>query len=240
MKSLALWSTTLLAACVSAVDAESQSTLTGVLTVVDGETSAGWGAVARSLHGRTEIMFGLVIITEAHLAFFGARTHANNTAEMTAMIEAFSFLGPRGPVALDANSCICYDSKHAAGVYFGRSIMTCRHVGLVITLIPLLALVLAATLETFWKHCVTSHALHHSVYFYHFEFWWKFRTQHVESHNCASFVCSVTRSTTTEFQHNDIMMKTTVQNDSRLKMASSVLMRSQTTKRQLKTSMHMY
>ena len=35
----------------------------------------------------------------------------------------------------------------------------------------------------------------------------------------ASFACSVTRSTTTEFQHNDIMMKTTVQNDLRLEMA---------------------
>ena len=36
---------------------------------------------------------------------------------------------------------------------------------------------------------------------------------------CASFACSVTRSTTAEFQHNDIMMKTTVQNDLRLEMA---------------------
>ena len=36
---------------------------------------------------------------------------------------------------------------------------------------------------------------------------------------CASFACSVTRSTTTEFQHNDIMMKTSVQNDLRLEMA---------------------
>ena len=35
---------------------------------------------------------------------------------------------------------------------------------------------------------------------------------------CANFACSVTRSTTTEFQHN-IMMKTTVQNDLRLEMA---------------------
>ena len=44
-------------------------------------------------------MFGPVITTEAHLAFSGARTHSNNTAETTAMIEALSFLGPRGPVA---------------------------------------------------------------------------------------------------------------------------------------------
>ena len=34
-----------------------------------------------------------VITNEAHLAFSGARTHSNNTAEMTAMIEALSFLG---------------------------------------------------------------------------------------------------------------------------------------------------
>ena len=44
-------------------------------------------------------MFGPVVTTEAHLAFSGARTHFNNTAEMTATIEAFSFLGSRGPVA---------------------------------------------------------------------------------------------------------------------------------------------
>ena len=43
-------------------------------------------------------MFGPVITTEAHLAFSGAKTHPNNTAELTAMIEALSFLGPRGPV----------------------------------------------------------------------------------------------------------------------------------------------
>ena len=38
---------------------------------------------------------------------------------MTAMIEALSFLGSRGPVAREANSCIYYDSKHAAGVCLG-------------------------------------------------------------------------------------------------------------------------
>ena len=42
-----------------------------------------------------------------------------NTAELTALIEALSFLGPCGPVARDANSCIHYDSKHAAGVCLG-------------------------------------------------------------------------------------------------------------------------
>ena len=50
-------------------------------------------------------MFGRVATTEAHLAFSGARTHSNNTAEMIAMIEALSFLGPHGPVAQDVESC---------------------------------------------------------------------------------------------------------------------------------------
>ena len=38
---------------------------------------------------------------------------------MNAMVEALSFLGPRGLVARDSNSCIHYDSKHAAGVCLG-------------------------------------------------------------------------------------------------------------------------
>ena len=40
-----------------------------------------------------------------------------------------------------------------------------------------------------------------------------------EANNCANFVCVVTRSTTAEFQHNDMMMRTNVQNDLRLEMA---------------------
>ena len=85
----------------------------------DGETSAGWGAVARSLHGGIDVMFGPGITTEAHLAFGGARNHSDNTAEMSAMIEALCFLGPHGPGVRDANSCIFYDSKHAAGIRLG-------------------------------------------------------------------------------------------------------------------------
>ena len=64
-------------------------------------------------------MFGPVVTTEAHLAFSGARTQSNNTAEMTAMIEALSFLCPHGPVARDEQSCTYYDSQHAAGVCLG-------------------------------------------------------------------------------------------------------------------------
>ena len=71
------------------------------IRVVDGETVAGWGVISRSPRGRIYVMFGPVITTEAHLAFSGARTHSNNTAKMTAMFEALSFLGPRGLVTHD-------------------------------------------------------------------------------------------------------------------------------------------
>ena len=91
----------------------------GGTRVVDGETLAGWCVISRSPHGRIDVMFGPVITTEAHLAFSGARIHSNNTAEMTAMIEALSFLGPRCPVTHDERSCIYYDSTHAAGICLG-------------------------------------------------------------------------------------------------------------------------
>ena len=52
----------------------------GSTRLADGETLAGWCVVARSPHGRIDIMFGAVITTEAHLAFAGARTHSNITA----------------------------------------------------------------------------------------------------------------------------------------------------------------
>ena len=47
----------------------------GGTRVENGETFAGWCVIARSLHGRIHIMFDPVVITEAHLAFSGARTH---------------------------------------------------------------------------------------------------------------------------------------------------------------------
>ena len=68
-------------------------------------TFAGWGAVARSLHGWTDVTFWPVITKEAHLALAGAKVHSKNTAEMSAIVEALSFLGPHGPVARDAHSC---------------------------------------------------------------------------------------------------------------------------------------
>ena len=91
----------------------------GGTRVVDGETFAGWDVISRSLHGRIYVMFGLVITTEAHLAFSVARTHSNNTAGMTAMIEALLFLGSRGPVTHDEQSRIFYDSMHAVGICLG-------------------------------------------------------------------------------------------------------------------------
>ena len=41
----------------------------GSTRLIDGETLAAWGAIARSHHGSIDIMFGPVITTEAHLAF---------------------------------------------------------------------------------------------------------------------------------------------------------------------------
>ena len=91
----------------------------GGTRVVDGETVAGWWVISRSPRGQIYIMFGPVITTEAHLAFSGARTHSNNIAEMTAMFEALSFLGPRGPVAHEEQSRFLYDSMHIAGICLG-------------------------------------------------------------------------------------------------------------------------
>ena len=85
----------------------------------NGGTRVVDGLILRSPHGRIDVMFGPVVTTEAHLAFSGARAHSNNTAEMTAMIEALFFLGPHGPVTRDEQSCIYYDSLHAAGICLG-------------------------------------------------------------------------------------------------------------------------
>ena len=59
----------------------------GGARVVDGETVAGWGVISRSPRGRIYVMFGPVITTQAHLAFSGARTHSNNTAELSAILK---------------------------------------------------------------------------------------------------------------------------------------------------------
>ena len=86
------------------------------------------GVISRSLHGRFYVKFGPFVTTEAHLAFSGARTHSNNTAEVTAMIETFSFLGFRGPVTHNEQSRISCDSMHAAGFFFGSTVQARTHV----------------------------------------------------------------------------------------------------------------
>ena len=77
------------------------------------------GVISRSPRGRIFVLFGRVVTTEAHLAFSSARTHSNDTAKMTAMIEALFFLGPHGRVARDEQSCVYYDFLCAAGIGFG-------------------------------------------------------------------------------------------------------------------------
>ena len=51
----------------------------GGTRVVDGETVAGWGVISRSPRGRIYVMFGPVITTEAHLAFFLVPEHTPTT-----------------------------------------------------------------------------------------------------------------------------------------------------------------
>ena len=76
-------------------------------------------------------MFGPVVTTEARLAFSCARTHSNNTAELTAMIEALLFLGLHGPVTRDEQSCMYYGSLHNPSSYTwaagARSVIHAQH-----------------------------------------------------------------------------------------------------------------
>ena len=99
-------------------------------------------------------MSGPVVTTDAHLVYAGARIHSNNTAEMSAIVEALSFLGPHGPVARDACSCVFYDSKHAVGVCLGTSHarthgqlgLSCQQLSLKVQLRPLF------TMQRFYSH----------------------------------------------------------------------------------------
>ena len=88
----------------------------GGTRVVDGETLAGWCVISRSPMG--ELMSCLVPSLPPRLILLSL-VHSNNTAEMTAVIEALSFLGPRGPVTRDEQPCIYYESMHAAGICLG-------------------------------------------------------------------------------------------------------------------------
>ena len=108
--------------------------------------------ISRSPHGRIDVMFGPVVTTEAHLAFSGARTHSKNTAEMTALIEALSFVGPHGPVTRDEHSCIFYDSMHAACIWAqSKLVHMCSCRSLVISLSSEAAAHHAAHLWSWWK-----------------------------------------------------------------------------------------
>ena len=108
---------------------------------MNSETFAEWGVIARSPRVTIDVMFGPVITTEAHPAFSGAKAPSNNTAELTAMIEALYFLGPRGSVARNEEACTFYGSKHAAGVCLG-TIQASSHV----------QLALACQRSTLWTH----------------------------------------------------------------------------------------
>ena len=92
-------------------------TLTGALALLMVKHKPGWGAVARSLRRKDRChVWPSYHDRSSYLAFAGARVHSSNTAKMSAIVEALSFLGPHGPVACDACSCVFFDSKHAAGV----------------------------------------------------------------------------------------------------------------------------
>ena len=84
-----------------------------------GETTAGWGAGARSPDGRLYVTIGPVVATEAHHAYAVARIHTNNTTELSRKIEALPFLGPAGPVARGSEACIFNETKHAADICMG-------------------------------------------------------------------------------------------------------------------------
>ena len=62
--------------------------------------------------------------TEAHLEHAGARLHTDNTADLSSIIEALSFLGPAGPVARGSQACIFYESKTCGQHLYGNDPVT--------------------------------------------------------------------------------------------------------------------
>ena len=59
-------------------------------------------------------MRGPVITTDTHLAQAGARLHTKNTAELSSLIEALSFLGLAGLFARGSQALFFSNYKHAA------------------------------------------------------------------------------------------------------------------------------
>ena len=84
----------------------------------EGETSAGWGVVARSPHGRLHIMFVPVITTDAPLAFAEARlpTTLLNTR---VLLRRFPSLGAMARLPVIHIRVFFYGSKHAASICLG-------------------------------------------------------------------------------------------------------------------------
>ena len=103
----------------------------GKTHVSDGETTARWGVVARSpMKVMNRVWSGRYHSSSPCVRF--ARLHTSNTAELSGIIEARSFLGPAGPVARDSQACIVYDSKHAPNMCMGM-IQSCTNVPLGLT-----------------------------------------------------------------------------------------------------------
>ena len=76
-------------ALVSEEGASSRMEQPALLTV---ETTARWGAVARSPRSDCCTMFVPLITSEAHAAYAGADQPTNNTAELSGFVEALQFL----------------------------------------------------------------------------------------------------------------------------------------------------
>ena len=87
--------------------------------LVFGETLAGWRAVARSLSWKDICHVWPGCHARSTSCFRRCQGHSKNTAEMLAIVEALSFLGPHGLVARDACSGVVFGSKHAASVCSG-------------------------------------------------------------------------------------------------------------------------
>ena len=75
--------------------------------VHEGETIAGWGAVALELF----LSCLAQMSQQNHISRMQGQNHSNKTA--------LSFLGFHGPVARDSHSCIFYYSKHATSICLG-------------------------------------------------------------------------------------------------------------------------
>ena len=87
---------------------------------VDGRNLCWMGRHCKISHeSRSKSYLVPLSLTPLTLPFPEAGATSNNTAEMTAMIEALYCLGPPGSGARQEEACIFYDFKHAAGICLG-------------------------------------------------------------------------------------------------------------------------